>query len=136
MIASIRSQSADLQRQVRENKSQRVQAAAIAHALSKLARKRELPAEISQVVGRIDSLTLRQRQVFEKILEGQPNKVIAFDLGVSQKTVETHRARIMRKLGAGSLAELVRMSMRGLGFDLGALRNHRSATEPSAGRDE
>ena len=56
----------------------------------------------------IETLTSRQRDVFERVIGGQANKVIAFDLHISQKTVETHRARIMRKLKVGSLPALVR----------------------------
>jgi FixJ family two-component response regulator len=54
-------------------------------------------------------LSPRQRRVLEGILAGKPNKAIAFDLGVSIKTVETHRARVMEKFDVKSLAELVRM---------------------------
>jgi DNA-binding CsgD family transcriptional regulator len=54
-------------------------------------------------------LSPRQRRVLEGILAGKPNKAIAFDLGVSIKTVETHRARVMEKFAVDSLAELVRM---------------------------
>ena len=54
-------------------------------------------------------LSPRQRRVLEGILAGKPNKSIAFDLGVSIKTVETHRARVMVKFHVESLAELVRM---------------------------
>ncbi|MEN0045167.1 MAG: LuxR C-terminal-related transcriptional regulator [Pseudomonadota bacterium] len=46
------------------------------------------------------------------VTEGKPNKVIAFDLGVSQRTVEIHRARVMQKMGARNLAELVRTQIR------------------------
>jgi two-component system response regulator FixJ len=56
-----------------------------------------------------DLLSPRQRRVLQGILAGNPNKAIAFDLGVSIKTVETHRARLMVKLQADSLAELVRI---------------------------
>jgi FixJ family two-component response regulator len=52
-------------------------------------------------------LTPRETEVMRRVVRGQANKVIAMDLGVSQRTVELHRARVMRKLGMRSLAELV-----------------------------
>ena len=57
------------------------------------------------------SLTPRESEVMECVVKGQANKVIAMDLEVSQRTVEIHRARVMEKMQARSLAELVRMSM-------------------------
>jgi two-component system response regulator FixJ len=59
--------------------------------------------------GILARLSPMQRRVLEGILAGKPNKTIAFDLGVSAKTVETHRARVMLKLHAESLVELVRI---------------------------
>lgn len=59
----------------------------------------------------IASLSPREREVMDLVVAGKPNKVIAADLGVSQRTVEIHRARVMEKLQAGSLAGLVRMVM-------------------------
>ena len=56
-------------------------------------------------------LTAREREVMDQVVTGKANKVIAADLGVSQRTVEIHRARVMEKRGAGSLAQLVRMVM-------------------------
>jgi DNA-binding NarL/FixJ family response regulator len=57
------------------------------------------------------TLSPRQRRVLDGVLAGRANKAIAFDLGVSTKTVETHRARVMVKFHVGSLAELVRACM-------------------------
>jgi FixJ family two-component response regulator len=65
---------------------------------------------------RLDELTNREREVMELVVEGRANKVIASDLGVSEKTVEVHRSRVMHKLNVQSVADLVRLdiSVRGL----------------------
>ena len=60
---------------------------------------------------RVGKLTLRQRQIMELVLAGHPSKNIAADLGVSQRTVENHRASIMKKMGAKSLPALARLAL-------------------------
>ena len=65
--------------------------------------------ERHEIERRMATLTDRERAVLRYIVEGKANKVIAIDLGVSQRTVEIHRAHVMEKLRAGSLANLVRM---------------------------
>jgi FixJ family two-component response regulator len=60
---------------------------------------------------RLESLTPREREVLSLVIAGKPNKIMAADLDVSQRTVEIHRSRVMEKMGASSLAQLVRMMM-------------------------
>jgi two-component system CheB/CheR fusion protein len=62
-----------------------------------------------QAKARIDKLTPRQLDVMMKIMDGELNKNIAADLGISERTVESHRARVMRKTGAPSLARLIQL---------------------------
>ena len=66
--------------------------------------------EEDEIRRRLDSLTPRESEVMSMVVKGCANKVIAMDLGVSQRTVELHRARVMQKMEARSLAELVRLS--------------------------
>ena len=60
---------------------------------------------------RLVSLSNRERQVLEGLVEGKPNKIIAFDHDISPRTVEIYRANVMTKMQAASLSELVRMAM-------------------------
>lgn len=63
------------------------------------------------MASRLAMLSQREREVMDRVVEGKPNKCIADELGISIKTVEAHRARMMGKLAANSVAELVRLSM-------------------------
>ena len=74
--------------------------------------RRGVRAEQNVIRERLASLTPRETEVMRRVVRGQANKVIALDLGVSQRTVELHRARVMRKLKMRSLAELVPRSAR------------------------
>jgi FixJ family two-component response regulator len=71
----------------------------------------------------LESLTPREREVLALIVRGKPNKAMAHELGLSQRTVEIHRARVMEKSGASSLAELIRMVM---DVEPQLLRSHQS----------
>ena len=83
----------------------------IQRALERDVRSRTALAEHAKIRQRIASLTPREREVLTLMTQGKPNKIMAADLGVSQRTVEIHRARVMEKSGATSLAQLVRMVM-------------------------
>jgi two-component system response regulator FixJ len=83
---------------------------AIEAALAKAGRRvgdRE-PVEAAQ---RIATLSPREREVLDGLMTGRPNKVIAFDLGISVRTVEVHRARMMERLGTRKLADAVRLAV-------------------------
>jgi two-component system, LuxR family, response regulator FixJ len=74
-------------------------------------------AERVDIQDRIASLSARERQVLEGLVAGLPNKTIAYDLGISPRTVEVYRANVMTKTKASSLSELVRMALIGGVFD-------------------
>jgi DNA-binding CsgD family transcriptional regulator len=67
--------------------------------------------EIAEAVARVGQLTPRGRQILEALVSGRANKVIAYDLGISERTVEVHRARMMRQLGVRHLSEAIRIAL-------------------------
>lgn len=81
----------------------------IRRALARNAEARIDQARQRKITKRVASLTPRERQVMELVVDGLLNKQVAAELGISMKTVENHRARVMEKMKAESLAELVRM---------------------------
>src|SRR5579884_2161133 len=83
----------------------------VRRALAKDAKARTALEEHKSIRIRLQSLTAREREVLALMAKGKPNKVMAHELGVSQRTIEIHRARVMEKSEASSLAELVRMVM-------------------------
>jgi FixJ family two-component response regulator len=85
---------------------------AIQQALERDRIAREQRAEIEELRGRLDSLTPREREVMGLVVAGLLNKQIAGELGTSETTIKIHRHQVMEKMGAGSLAELVRMADR------------------------
>jgi FixJ family two-component response regulator len=83
----------------------------INHALKHDAENRSNAARRSEVQQRMESLTPREKQVMDSIVNGSANKVIAIDLGLSERTVEIHRAKVMEKMGARSVAHLVKLHL-------------------------
>lgn len=78
---------------------------AVRHALE------ATPTADGELQEKIAGLSMRERQVLERLVQGAANKVIARDLGISDRTVEIYRAKVMTKMGAESFAELIRMAM-------------------------
>jgi RNA polymerase sigma factor (sigma-70 family) len=83
----------------------------VQRALARDQENRMALSQHSKIRTRLESLTPREREVLELMTRGKPNKVMAADLGISQRTVEIHRARVMEKMEARSLAQAVRMMM-------------------------
>ena len=86
--------------------------AAVRVAIEKNRVRRREQAELSEIRARLATLTPREREVLEYVVAGKLNKQIAGDLGTVEQTVKVHRARVMQKMGARSVAELVRLTER------------------------
>lgn len=89
---------------------------AIEQALGRAMLESARNAEVQEIQRRLNTLTPREREVMEQVVTGKMNKQIAYELGTVEKTIKVHRSRVMEKMGAESVAELVRVAGRaGLG---------------------
>jgi FixJ family two-component response regulator len=79
----------------------------VRNALARDAETRVIREQLSRWRQYFNALTPRERQVFDGVVAGKPNKQIALDLGASERTVKAHRAHVMAKMHAGSLADLI-----------------------------
>lgn len=84
----------------------------IQEALSRDAENRDAAADLETFRARVAELTPREQEVFQRVASGQANKVIAIELGISERTVEIHRSNVMQKTGSRSLADLVRLRIK------------------------
>jgi two-component system response regulator FixJ len=84
---------------------------ALDNALKRAAEPAAAAEEVRELRARFEALSPRERDVLHGVVAGKPNKIIAYDLGISPRTVEVYRAGLMSKTGAGSLSELVRMAL-------------------------
>jgi FixJ family two-component response regulator len=83
---------------------------AVSAAIELDRRRRESERKRNEIAQRFHALTPREKQIFEMVSAGSMNKNVAADLGLSEITVKIHRGRVMKKMGARSLADLVRMA--------------------------
>jgi RNA polymerase sigma factor (sigma-70 family) len=83
----------------------------IQRAIARDSERRESLGEHARIEAHLESLTAREREVLDLMVKGKQNKQIAQELGVSPRTIEIHRSRVMEKMDAHSVAELVRMML-------------------------
>lgn len=96
---------------IRKPYNDKVLLKSVQSALANYAEHFEETAYRNEAISSINDLTAREREVMQLVVEGCQNKVIANKLGISEKTVEAHRSRVMHKTGAKSLSELVRIAL-------------------------
>jgi FixJ family two-component response regulator len=99
--------------------------ATVSQALTRHAAQRKLARERDQCNARLGRLSAREREVMELVIAGRLNKQIAYDLGISEKTVKAHRGRVMEKVDVRSVAELVRVC------EAAGIRPRSSGAQPS-----
>ena len=85
--------------------------AAVRAALKRGEKDEKRETERAEIGNKLATLSARERQVLEGLVAGKPNKVIAYDLGISVRTVEVHRARMLERLGTRSTAEAIRLAV-------------------------
>jgi two-component system response regulator FixJ len=88
-----------------------VMLAALRLALERHGQQQDQDLRRTQIQDRLRLLSTREREVMERVTEGKPNKVVAYELGLSTRTVEVYRSNVMTKMGAQSLSDLVRMAL-------------------------
>jgi FixJ family two-component response regulator len=85
--------------------------ASVAEAMRRIGKRKDAGFDRAEIAARAATLSAREREVMDMVVAGHPNKVVAHRLGIAIRTVEIHRARVMEKLGARNLSELVRMAI-------------------------
>jgi len=91
----------------------------VMRALEANATRERIRSRLASVMDRVGCLTRRQRQVMHMVAQGHPNKIVSWELGISERTVEVHRAEAMRRVGADSLPQLVLLDLAASCFENG-----------------